>query len=283
MDDTFSLRDSIVGIVGLGLMGGSLALALKGHCQAVIGSDTDSAALEEARRQGAVAMAHREPGRVLPQVDLVILATPVPAILNLLGELPEIMRKPCIVMDIGSAKRAIVSAMRRLPERFEPIGGHPLCGKEKLSFVNAEGKLYQGTRFFLTPMERTTPRAMSAANQLIEAIGAKPVTVDADTHDRLLAATSHVPFLLSSALALAVPDECAVFAGPGFRSTSRLAATPASMMLGVLQSNRDHVLHVLRGLQSELTRIDEALEAEDYPKLEEILNNAKGKHQMLVQ
>lgn len=283
MDGRFSLQDSTVGIVGLGLMGGSLALALKDRCRSVVASDTDSATLEEACRQGAVAAAHRDPARILPGADLVILATPVPAIIDLLAELPKIVHNPCIVMDVGSVKCPVVSAMSRLSESFEAVGGHPLCGKETLSFAHAEAELYQGANFFLTPLERTTPRAMSAAHQVIQAIGAKPVTVDAEEHDRLLAATSHVPFLLSSALALAVPDECAPFAGPGFRSTSRLAGTSASMMLGVLQCNRGNVLHALHRLQRELAKIEAALGAEDYPKLEDLLNDARGKHRILVQ
>ncbi len=283
MDDRFSLKDATVGIVGLGLMGGSLALALKDHCRAIVASDMDPAVLEEACRRGTVIMADQDPGRVLPEADVVVLATPVPAIIHLLDELPTVMPNGCIVMDLGSVKRSVVAAMSLLPQRFEPIGGHPLCGKEKLSFANAEDRLYQGASFFLTPLERSTPRALSAANQVIEAIGAKPVAVDAEEHDRLLAATSHLPFLLSAALTLAVPDECAPFAGPGFRSTSRLAGTPASMMLGVIQFNRDNVHEVLHRIQDELAKIDTALEAEDYVRLEEMLNDAESKHRMLVQ
>ncbi len=283
MEGGFSLLDSTVCIVGLGLMGGSLALALQGRCRALRGSDADQTILEEARLREVVTLADSDPRKVLPGSDLVILATPVPAIIGLLNELPAMMPDRCIVMDIGSAKCAITEAMMRLPERFEPVGGHPLCGKEKLSLVNAEPALYRAASFFVTPLERTTPRALSAISQVIDAIGGRQVIVSPEEHDHCIASTSHLPFLLSSALALATPQECTRFIGPGFRSASRLAGTPASMMLGVLQANRDHVLHALHGLQAELDGIELALAAEDYPKLETILKEARCRYQALVQ
>ena len=182
-------------------------------------------------------------------------------------------------MDLGSTKSLIVEAMSRLPERFDPIGGHPICGKEKLSLANAERTLYYAAPFFLTPLERTTPRAFSAAHQIIEALGAKAKILDAVEHDRILASTSHLPFLISSALALATPQDVAPFIGPGFKSTSRLAGTPSSMMLGVLQTNRENVLTMLHGMQSQLTEIESALSSSDFSKLESLLHEAQGKYQ----
>jgi prephenate dehydrogenase len=123
---------------------------------------------------------------------------------------------------------------------------------------------------------------LSAANQIIEAVGAKAVILDAAEHDRILASTSHLPFLLSSALACATPDDVASFIGPGFKSTSRLAGTSSSMMLGVLQSNRENVLNALHGLQNELADMESALAADDLSKLESILNEAQRKHQVLT-
>ena len=283
MDDGFSLKDSTVGILGLGLMGGSLAMALKGHCRVLSGYDPDPATLEAACRQDAVDRTDRDPAKVLSGADVVILAAPVPAILTLLGGLSSLTSHPCIVMDLGSIKQSIVAAMARLPERFDPIGGHPLCGKETLSFTNAERNLYHAAPFLLTPLERTTPRALSAVLQIIAAIGATPIVLSAAEHDRILASTSHLPFLLSSALALTVPAAFSAYVGPGFKSTTRLAGTSASMMLGVLQSNRENVLQALRRLRNELAEIESALTAEDFPKLEEILNEAQSKYRAFVQ
>jgi prephenate dehydrogenase len=138
----FNLAQSKIAIIGLGLMGGSLALALKGKCAALYGIDPDRATLDLACRQQIVDQADSDPAKLLPKADLLVLSAPVPAILTLLEGLPSQMPAPCIVLDLGSAKKLIVEAMSRLPERFDPIGGHPICGKENLSLANAERTLY---------------------------------------------------------------------------------------------------------------------------------------------
>lgn len=275
----FNLAESKIAIIGLGLMGGSLALGLRGKCAALYGIDPHLPTLELALSQHIVDYADSDPAKLLPEVDLVILAAPVPAILTLLEQLPFFTSKPCIVMDLGSAKKQIVDAMAKLPERFDPIGGHPICGKEKLSLANAERTLYYAAPFLLTPLERTSSRALSAANQIIDALGAKGKVLDAVDHDRILASTSHLPFLVSSALARTTPQDVAPFVGPGFKSTSRLAGTSSSMMLGVLQSNRENVLNALHGMQAELAQIESALSAGDFAKLESLLNEAQTKYQ----
>ncbi|MHB8779343.1 MAG: prephenate dehydrogenase [Anaerolineales bacterium] len=279
----FNLAESKIAIVGLGLMGGSLALGLRGKCAALFGCDPQRATLELALSQHIIDQAVSDPAQLLPEADLVILAAPVPAILTLLEQLPAYIPNPCIVMDLGSTKRLIVESMSHLPERFDPIGGHPICGKEKLSLANAERTLYYAAPFLLTPLERTSSRALSAANQIIEALGAKATVLDATEHDRILASTSHLPFLLSSALALATPQDVASFIGPGFKSASRLAGTSSSMMLGVLQSNRENVLNALHDLQNEITEVESALTEKDFSKLESVLNEAQKKYQGFTQ
>jgi len=264
-------------------MGGSLALGLRGKCAALYGFDPHRATLELALSQNIVDYADSNPANLLSEADLVILSAPVPAILILLEQLPTFTPNPCIVMDLGSTKRLIVESMSRLPERFDPIGGHPICGKEKLSLANAERTLYYAEPFLLTPLERTSPRAISAANQIIEAVGAKAKVLDAVEHDLILASTSHLPFLISSALVLATPEEVTSFVGPGFKSTSRLAGTSSSMMLGVLQSNQGNVLNALHGLQNKLAEIESVLVSKDFSKLECILNEAKRKYQVFTQ
>ena len=284
MDDSnFTLSKSKIAIIGLGLMGGSLALGLRGKCAALYGVDPHLPTLELALSQHIVDFADSDPAKLPPDVDLVILAAPVPVIIELINQLPITISHPCIVMDLGSAKKQIVDAMKNLPERFDPIGGHPICGKEKLSLANAERTLYYAAPFLLTPLERTSQRAISAANQIIEALGAKGKILDASEHDCILAATSHLPFLISSALALATPEEVAPFVGPGFKSTSRLAGTSSSMMLGVLQSNRENVLNALHGIQNQLAEIEAALSSEDFIKLEAFLNEAQTRYQSFTQ
>lgn len=282
-DPDFNLAESKIAIIGLGLMGGSLALGLRGKCAVLYGIDPHQPTLELALSQHIVDYADSDPAKLLPEVDLVILSTPVPAILTLLERLPTFKPNPCIVMDLGSTKKAIVESMSHLPERFDPIGGHPLCGKEKLSLANAERTLYYTALFLLTPMERTSKRAISAANQIIEALGARGKTIDAVEHDRILAFTSHLPFLLASALTLTTPDDFSSFVGTGFKSTSRVAGTSSSMMLGVLQSNCENVLNALHGFQNELANLESALSSNDLTELETILKEAQSKYQTLIQ
>lgn len=282
MEDGFRLQDSKIAILGMGLMGGSLALALKGKCAALYGIDSNPVTLELALAKKIVDQADADPARLLPQADLVILSTPIPAIIAFIHKLSSLAHKPCIVLDLGSTKKEIVKAMSSLPEHFDPLGGHPICGKEKLGLENAEASLYQGAPFVVTALKRTTVRARNAARQIIAAVGAHLIEMDAEEHDRALAFTSHLPFLISSTLALSTPSEYSPFIGTGFRSTSRLAGTPASMTLGILQSNRENVLNAISLFQQQLSEIQSQLVASDFQTLEDILNHSRATYQSLA-
>jgi prephenate dehydrogenase len=282
MEDGFRLQDSRIAIIGLGLMGGSLALALKGKCAALYGIDSDRATLELATARQIVDQADTDPGILVRQADLLILATPVRAIIDFIQKLPLLAQTPCIVLDLGSTKKDIVRAMSSLPERFDPIGGHPICGKEKLGLENAEASLYHGAPFIVTGLERSTQRAKSAVQQIIAAVGANAIEMNAEDHDRILAATSHLPFLLSSALALSTPQEFSSFVGTGFKSTSRLAGTPANMTMGILQSNQGNILSAIQAFRNSLDLIESALRSENDIQLELILNQSRSAYQSLV-
>jgi prephenate dehydrogenase len=282
MEDDFKLQDSKIAIVGLGLMGGSLALALKGKCAALYGIDSDHAAIELARAQRVVDQAVSDPTILLPAVDLIVIATPVPAIIEFIQKLPSLLQKPCIVLDLGSTKRNILQAMAALPDYFDPIGGHPICGKEKLGLRNADASLFQGAPFVITALERTTKRARSAVEHIISIVGARRIAMAAEDHDRILASTSHLPFLLSSALALSTPQEFVPLVGTGFKSTSRLAGTPSHMMMGILQSNRENILNSILAFRNALDQIESALQTENYMQLERSLNQSRSAYQTLV-
>jgi prephenate dehydrogenase len=280
--DGFDLTSAHIAIVGLGLMGGSLAMALKGKCAELYGVSPTPATLETALRLGIVSQAAAGPAAILPRADVIVLAAPLPAILDLLAQLPELVPQPCIILDLGSSKEEILSAMATLPERFDPIGGHPSCGKERLSLANAEAGLYQDAPFVLTPLERTTTQARSCAQKIVAAVGARSVWLDAAAHDAGIAATSHLPYLVASALALATPCVPEALLGPGFRSTSRLAATPSAMMLGVLQSNRTNLLAALARFRSRLDALEAALIAEDADMLQSLLDQSASRRSELV-
>jgi prephenate dehydrogenase len=281
-DDGFSLERSKVAIIGLGLMGGSLAMALKGKCAELLAVVHRSSTRELALRMNIVSQADEDPAKILPQADVIILSTPVPAILDWLVRLPEYTPQHCVVIDMGSSKRIIVQAMDQLPDRFDALGGHPVCGKENLSLENAEANLYQNAPFVLTPPARISLRASAAALQIIHAVGAHPVWLDAITHDLMLAYTSHLPFILASALALSAPESAAPLVGPGFNSTSRLASTPSSMMLGILLTNRDNVLEAVSDFRKNLDSIEQAIRSQDPGRLAETLDDARLKRKKFL-
>lgn len=284
MEDGFSLalRDSTVGVFGLGLMGGSLAMRLKGHCACLIGFDSHPATLELALSKKILDLAESDSATFLPQVDLLILATPVPAIINIIQRLPALMPNPCTLMDLGSTKADILQAMNDLPARFDVIGGHPICGKEKLGLENADANLYQNAPFVITPLARTTSRAKSAAKQIISVIGANIIEMTAEEHDRILASTSHLPFLIASTLSRSTPRDFAPLIGPGFRSTSRLAGTPSHMMMGILKSNRENALNAIQNFRNSLDDVESALQQENYLQLEILLNQSRAAYQSIT-
>ena len=279
----FLLRDANIAIIGLGLMGGSLALSLKKHCRKLSALDPDISTLELARRRNIVDVADSDPETILADADLIVLACPVPAILDWIQRLPDYIQQPCIVFDIGSTKRAIMTALDTLPANFDPVGGHAICGSERLSLENAVDSLYQNAPFILISLARTSEKARDAAMQLVSAVGAKPMWLNAAEHDRFLASTSHLPYLLSSALALTTPEEARPFIGPGFRSASRLAGTPISMMLGVLLSNQENILTAVQLFQEQLSKIEFALSNNDSDQLEALLLSSRSQFQALVQ
>ena len=277
------LADSAVAILGLGLMGGSLAMALHGKCRLLLGCDPDTLTRSLARKMGLVDHLSADPMDLLSAADIVVMAAPVRAILGLLGTLEALHPSAAVVMDIGSTKRAIVAAMEALPERFDPIGGHPMCGKELSSLNQAEAGLFQGAPYALTPLERTTPRACGLAEQLVFEVGAIPVWLDAETHDRWTAATSHLPYLVSAALAAVTPVEAAPLVGPGWRSSTRLAAQPRRMMLDILSTNRENVLAGLRSLRTYLDCLEKLVVENNETLLTEELNRAAERRGQLME
>jgi len=279
----FSLSSANIAIIGLGLMGGSLALSLKDRCKRLSAFDSHQPTLDLARRLEIVHIAGSDPSVILNDADLVILACPVPAIIDWLRRLPDYIQHPCIVLDLGSSKRTIVTALENLPANFDPLGGHAICGRERLSLENADRFLYRDAPFVLSPLIRTSDYARQAALKIVEALSAKPIWLNADDHDQILASTSHLPYLLSSALALITSEDSVPLLGPGFRSSLRLAGTPSSMMLGVLLSNQDNVMAALHRLQDQLSKIESALQDDDPTQLKSILDKALNHYHSLIQ
>ncbi len=217
------------------------------------------------------------PEEALADANIIILATPVRVIIQYLKELPQMISHGAIVIDIGSTKSQVTEVMESLPRRFDPIGGHPMCGKEKLSLSNADPDIFYEAPFALVRLKRTSEVAVTFAEQLCKLLGAQTVWIDAKTHDRWTAATSHLPFLVANALIQALPEEAAALIGPGFISTTRLAATPASMMMDILRTNRIDIIKAIDRLQDNLSEYRQYLDLEDYDKMASTLAEIENK------
>jgi prephenate dehydrogenase len=281
-----------VAILGLGLMGGSLALCLRGRVRELRAADPDANVRELASQMEIVDRLAAEPPEILSGVDLIVLAAPVRANLKIVQALPRWMpdKPPAkkrggarVVLDLGSTKMAICQAYTSLPGRFDPLGGHPMGGKERGGLENADAGIFHGATFALTALPRTSPRAKRMAEGLARLLGSRPLWVEAEAHDRWAAATSHLPYLLSNALALATPAEARSLAGPGFRSTSRLAGGFTPMMLDVLLSNRENVLEALERFRGELDALETALRQGDEAGLRASLERSAQRHTELVE
>jgi prephenate dehydrogenase len=180
-------------------------------------------------------------------------------------------------MDLGSTKTQIVSQMAELPDHIQPLGGHPMCGKEVSGIAAAEVELYRDRTFILTPLPRTSKAALALGCALVKAVGARPLILDPARHDRLVATASHLPYLLACALvgtadaaASADPTVWQVTAS-GFRDTSRLAASDVTMMLDVLLTNREAVLSALSTCEAQLRQLARLIDTGDEEELRSAL------------
>ena len=255
-----------VGIVGLGLIGGSIALATRQIWPAslVIGVDNKDV-LETAMRLHAIDIAADDP-YVLAEADLVILAAPVRQNIELLRDLDDNVTQPAVVTDVGSTKRAIVEAARSLPPKFVFIGGHPLGGAAQGGLEHARPDLFTGRPWLLTPSTEGGD-AVEKLSAFVKALGAEPRIVDVAAHDRLLAFLSHLPQLTASSLMTvvgnAVGAQGLALSGKGLADTTRLASSPAEIWRDIAATNADEIgpaldalIAVLQDLRRDLPKGD---------------------------
>jgi prephenate dehydrogenase len=282
------LANLTVGIVGLGLMGGSLALGLAGKCRRRIGLDSDPGADKSALEKNAVDELALHLPDLVQKSDLIILAAPVRTILAVLKELSEIQPPQGTVrtvIDIGSTKSDIVNAMEGLGAGYDPLGGHPICGREVQGIRHADASLYRNAPFVLTSTSRTSPRAISIGRQLAGVLGAHALELTAAEHDTLVASTSHLPHLAAVALAQTARrlPSAAALVGPGFRDTSRLAASNLEMMTDILLTNREHVLQALEEYIHRLEALAQRVREGDESRLKVLLAEGRRARQELLE
>ena len=234
-----------IAIVGLGLIGGSIALAVRERWPAsrLVGVDTPSV-LAHAMGSAAIDRAFDSVG-ALPAVDLIVLAAPVNQNIELLKQLASGRPDPVVITDVGGTKRAIVDAARGLPRSSTFVGGHPLGGAERGGFGFARPDLFAGRSWIFTPAGHDSSDAVARLSQFVTGLGATPTTMDADQHDRLMAFVSHLPQLTASALmevvGRATPPGGVRMGGRGLADTTRLASSPASVWRDICATNADAI------------------------------------------
>jgi prephenate dehydrogenase len=272
-----NLSDAVVTVVGMGLMGGSLAGALRGKCRCVVGVARRAESIEIALVRGFVDEGTTDVAEGVRDADIVVLATPVRVIVKQLPELAPLLPEGCLLMDLGSTKGRIVAAMEQLPDHIQPLGGHPMCGKEKSGIEVADPALYDGCTFILSPLKRTSEEALALGRTLAEAVDAVPLVLEPERQDFLVATVSHLPYLLACALvatadATTSQDPAAwEVVATGFRSTSRLAGSDVTMMTDILLTNREEVLKALGAYQEQLRELVSLVENADEDKMREVL------------
>jgi len=266
-------------IVGLGLMGGSLALALRAadYAGRLIGVSRSAETLRQAQRMVDVATDDLGAAR---EADVVVLCTPVRTIIAQLEQLAGVCKPGAILTDMGSTKAQIVRAMDALPAHLRAVGSHPMCGKEAAGIRAAEAGLFHGAPWLITPTARTDEEALSVVRALAERVGALPRLMDDAQHDALLAFASHLPYALAVGLVTATdqfsldhPEVWEVMAG-GFRDTSRVAASDVTMWLDILLTNAEPVLAAIRDVQFALDQLTALLERRDEAGLRALLGAA---------
>lgn len=251
-----------VAIAGVGLIGGSVGLGVQQRflAQRVVGLDRDPTSLEAAQGMGVIDEAHLTPGPWLEAVDLVVMATPVRSIVPLARTLEPHLRPDAIVTDVGSVKQEAVAGLADL--RF--VGGHPMAGSERTGVVHADAALLENAVWVLTPDERTDPGALEQVHRFVEHLGARPLRVAPDQHDRLVAAVSQLPYLAAVALTRLITDAddrdlMTLLAAGGFRDITRVASGSPTMSRDMVFTNREAVRAALSAFQGQLSTLDAML------------------------
>jgi prephenate dehydrogenase len=260
-----------VAVIGLGLMGSSFALALKEARpdMVIVGADTDPTTLRKALDRGVVASASSD-ASVAEMADVIVIGAPIRAMREIFGQLKG-KTEGRVVTDMASTKADVMAWA--LAAGIDLIGGHPMCGKETSGIDAADASVFRDAAWVLT-------RSDSVLTDLVKAVGAHPVVMDAETHDRVVAGVTHAAFLLSVGYVLALSrradwPEASRLAAGGFRDMSRLAGGDPELYAGVTRTNRVNLLEQLDAISTELARLRRHLEADD-PRLVELFEEARA-------
>jgi prephenate dehydrogenase len=272
-----------LGVIGCGLMGGSFALALKrgGLVKRVIGYSKSPSTTERARKMGVIDDAAESALLAVSGSDIVLIAVPVAATETTFRAIRHLVDPGVLFMDVGSTKRDVVDAARRVLKervvRFVPA--HPIAGKEAGGVQHADAALYQGRQVILTPLANTDPVLVQKATDVWSAIGCQVLKMTPDNHDAAFAAVSHLPHLLAFAYFSAVARQPAgndflSLAGPGFRDFTRIAASDPAVWRDILVSNREEILKQSLRFRHTLDAIEHVIRSGNGEALEDLIRQS---------
>jgi len=271
------LEDTIA-IVGVGLIGGSLAAALKqsGACREVIGVGRDPRRLKNAQAAGLIDTFETDLRAAAKRASVVIVCTPVDRIIADVRTAAAEMSPGSLITDAGSTKGAICATLAELssgPVTF--VGSHPLAGSEKQGFEAAAAELFQGRLCVLTPLPDTPAAQVERTRRLWQAVGMRTCELTPDDHDSALAYTSHLPHALASALSLTLPDEYQTLTATGYRDTTRVAAGDAELWTAIFRQNAQPLVAALAAFSTRLAELTAAIAHGDEASLQNLLRQAK--------
>ena len=272
-----------LGLIGCGLMGGSFALALKraGLVRRVVGYSKSPSTTERARQLGVIDIEAPSALLAVSGADLVLLAVPVAATEATLKAIRHLVNPDMLIMDVGSSKRDVVDAARRVLKHdvgvFVPC--HPITGREVSGVENADAGLYQGRQVILTPIERTLTTKLDKARALWQALGCEVLEMSPESHDAAFAAVSHLPHLTAFALMHSILHQDAAadtlsLGGSGFRDFTRIAASDPAMWRDIFLCNREEILQQTDRLVDALHAFSRAIEANDGAQLQSMIAQA---------
>jgi len=272
-----------LGLIGCGLMGGSFALALKraGLVKRVVGYSKSPSTTERARQMGVIDVEAPSALLAVSGADIVLLAVPVSATEATFKAIRHLVTPNTLIMDVGSTKRDVVDAARRVLRDHVGcfVPAHPITGKEVSGVEHADANLYAGKQVILTPIERTFTVQLMKATNLWTALGCNVIKMSPQAHDAAYAAVSHLPHLIAFALmnGIAGQDhgkEYLALAGPGFRDFSRIAASDPKMWRDILIANREELLEQSRIFQQTLQSLEQLISGGAGDQLEERIQQA---------
>jgi prephenate dehydrogenase len=275
-----------VTILGVGLLGGSIGLALRSAAPGcrIVGYGHRRQSLDKAREIGAVDAAELDPAAAVAGSDLVVLCTPVATFEPLLGDIAPALSPQALVTDVGSTKRSVVrSAESLLPQTVEFVGSHPIAGSEKRGVDFSRADLFSNQLCIVTPTAKTSREALHRIEQFWEMLGMRIAHLSPRDHDRLLADVSHLPHLLAAALVAMQQDAALDLCGKGFLDTTRIAGGDGGLWRDILLDNADNLKAGLRRLRSQLSAVEKMLNAKSGDALRDWLDAAAQRRQKLLE